>query len=118
MTHNRRSPTKNFLLIGVATASLMLAVSAYGWIQLPAGAELPIHWNLAGEIDRTTGKVEGLLALPAISMATFCFLSLIPKIEPSKLETAHSAKVFLATGVVFGAVMLSLQILVVAAALR
>ena len=61
MSNNSQSLFKKYLLIGVVTTLIMLAVSAYGWTQLPAGAEIPIHWNLAGEVDRTTGKVEGFL---------------------------------------------------------
>ena len=68
-------------------------------------------------MDRTTGKLEGLLALPAISMVVFLFLALIPKIDPRKLNIDQSAKAYLASGVVFGGIMLMLQILVVLAAL-
>ena len=43
MSNNSQSLVKKHLLIGVVTTLLMLAVSAYGWIQIPAGVEIPIH---------------------------------------------------------------------------
>lgn len=117
MSNNSQSLFKKYLLIGVVTTLIMLAVSAYGWTQLPAGAEIPIHWNLAGEVDRTTGKVEGFLALPAVSMAIFFLLAWIPKIEPRKMNIEQSAKAYLASGVVFGGLMLMLQIFIVLASM-
>ena len=117
MSSHNQSLSKMYLLIGGVTTLLMLAVSVYGWIQLPAGAELPIHWNFAGEVDRTTGKVEGLLALPAFSIVMFLLLALIPKFDPRKLNIEQSAKAYLASGVVFGGIMLMLQSIVVLAAL-
>ena len=117
MSSNSRSLTKNYLLIGLATSAVMLAVSGYGWIQIPAGTEIPIHWNFAGEVDRTTGKAEGLLLLPAISMVAFILLSLIPKLEPRRGNVERSAKAYLATGVVFGGIMLTVHSLVVLASL-
>lgn len=117
MGNNNQSLGKRYMLIGVITTILLLAVSAYGWIQIPTGDRIPIHWNLAGEVDRTTGKAEGLLLFPAISLVVFFLLSLVPKIEPRKLNIDQSAKAYLATGFVFGGILLLLQILIVLTAL-
>ena len=95
----------------------MLAVSVYGWIQIPAGTEIPIHWNFAGEVDGTAGKVEAFLLLPAISLVAFLLLSLVPKLAPRRSHVEQSAKAYLAIGVIFGGIMLTLHSLVVLASL-
>ena len=43
MSNNSQSFIQKYLLIGLATSVLMLAVSVYGWIQIPAGTEVAIH---------------------------------------------------------------------------
>lgn len=117
MNNNTQSLMKKFALIGVVISILMLALSAYAWNQIPAGQELPVHWNAAGEVDRYGSKAEGLLLLPAISMGMFALLALIPKIEPRKLNIEQSAKAYLATGVILGGFMLLVHGTAVAAAL-
>ena len=57
------------------------------------------------------------MLLPAISMVAFILLSLIPKLEPRRGNVERSAKAYLATGVVFGGIMLTVHSLVVLASL-
>jgi uncharacterized membrane protein len=47
----------------------MFGLSAWAWLRLPAGASIPVHWNVAGEADGYGGKFEGLLLLPLVTNA-------------------------------------------------
>jgi len=112
-----QSLVKKISLIGIVITLSMLAVSAYAWFQLPAGAQIPAHWNAAGEVDRYAGKIEGLLFLPAISVGLFLLLALIPKIEPRKLNMQQSAKAYTAVAVIAGLIMMLIHVMTVATAL-
>src|SRR4051794_3420776 len=57
---------------------VMFAMAAFAWDDAPE--RLPVHWNLAGEVDRYTGKTEGLLALPIIALVTYMLLLVAPQL--------------------------------------
>ncbi|MCA9998617.1 MAG: DUF1648 domain-containing protein, partial [Anaerolineales bacterium] len=42
---------RKLLGLTAVTLIIMLLVSAWAWGQIPAGAQLPVHWNAAGEVD-------------------------------------------------------------------
>ena len=42
------------------------AVSIVAWPRIPERA--PVHWNVAGEVDRYGGRAEVLLLMPAMMM--------------------------------------------------
>jgi uncharacterized membrane protein len=54
------TPTNLALLSGLALAALA------GFLVIPAGAALPVHWNLSGEIDGWMPRELALLMPPAI----------------------------------------------------
>jgi len=58
--HEKQNFSGMFVLSGLIIA-LMLAMSAAVWLQLPPGAEIPVHWNALGQVDRYGGKFEGAL---------------------------------------------------------
>ena len=35
--------------ISAVILAIMLAISAWAWTQVPAGTQVPIHWNAAGQ---------------------------------------------------------------------
>ena len=48
----------------------MFALSWWAWGQVPAGAEIPVHWGVDGQPDRYGGKFEGLMLMPLIFLAS------------------------------------------------
>jgi uncharacterized membrane protein len=74
----------------------MLVASAIAWVQLPAEAQVPIHWNLAGEADGYAPKALGLLLTPAIAVGLTALLAAIPAIEPRRANLARSATAYTA----------------------
>ncbi|QDV21918.1 SdpI family protein [Aureliella helgolandensis] len=62
-------------------ASMFLYASA-AWQAAPDS--MPVHWNLAGKVDRYGGRIEGLLLLPLIALGLHLLLLVLPKLDPSK----------------------------------
>lgn len=89
MTRRRMAYVSAILVILMAVGGI--AVGS----QLPAGTQLPVHWNLHGEADRFAGKWVALLApagVTAILATIFCFL---PAMEPRKAGFAQSQPLYL-----------------------
>jgi uncharacterized membrane protein len=81
-------------LISTVVIALMVGFSAWAWVQLPAGASIPVHWNAAGEVDRYGGKVEGLLVLPLVSGGVVLLFTLIRYIDPLRANIERSGKAY------------------------
>jgi uncharacterized membrane protein len=107
--------------IAIATSAAvlaMLAVSAWGWTQIPDDAQVPIHWGIEGQPDGFAPKPVGLLAIPASAVLIGAILAVVPLVEPRRenllrsssayrvlaigvlgmLTVLHAAAVFAATG--------------------
>lgn len=61
---------------------LPFAYIFYIWNKLPQ--EIPIHWNLKGEVDRYGEKIEILLIPILLPLLIYIIFSVIPKIDPKK----------------------------------
>jgi uncharacterized membrane protein len=46
--------------------------------------QLPVHWNLQGQVDRYGGKFEGLLLLPLVVLGLYGVLRVVPAFDPGK----------------------------------
>jgi uncharacterized membrane protein len=64
-------------------------LAAVTWPYAPD--QIPVHWNIQGEIDRYGGRFEGLLALPLVSLGTYLLLLLLPRVDPARANYAHFA---------------------------
>lgn len=74
----------------------MLLVTAYAWMLLPEGAQVPVHWNAAGEVDRYGGKFEALLMMPLMAIFLVALMAFLPKIDPRKINLEKSKTAYLA----------------------
>jgi immunity protein, SdpI family len=86
--------------------AFMAALSLWAWPQIPAGRQIPIHWNAAGNPDGYASKELALLVLPIVALAIALLLAAIPQLEPRRLNLAQSAKPYL-TGWIGGLVVLA-----------
>ncbi|AWN23895.1 hypothetical protein DKM44_12200 [Deinococcus irradiatisoli] len=63
---------------------LALAVNAglilWSWPRLPA--QVPVHWNLQGEVDRVGGRFEALALLPLILLAVSMLTLIVQRFQP------------------------------------
>ncbi len=64
----------------IAIVLLPFIYLAYIWANLPA--EVPLHWNLQGEIDRYGDKSELLLIPILLPLLTYLIFLVVPKIDP------------------------------------
>lgn len=105
-----------FMLTGLFLG-IMLMASAYGWMQLPADAQLPIHWNAQGEVDGYGSKFMGLLLLPLITAVLIPGVVWLTRLDPRRDHVEQSQKfltvvmaaiVVLMTGIHLGIVLASL----------
>jgi uncharacterized membrane protein len=56
------------------------------WVWPSAPAQIPIHWNLAGQINGYGSKFTGLLLLPAIALAGYALIGLVAIIRPEQFD--------------------------------
>lgn len=85
---------RKLLGLTAVTLLLMLLISAWAWGQIPADAQVPVHWNAAGEVDRYGGKVEGLLLSPIITAGLMVLVAFITRLEPRRGNFLQSEKAF------------------------
>jgi immunity protein, SdpI family len=72
-----RSEWPHWLLIGL---QLVLAALAFG----STPDRIPVHWGLDGQVDRYGSRVEGLLAMPLVSLGLYLLLLWLPRFDPGR----------------------------------
>jgi uncharacterized membrane protein len=58
----------------------MLIAGACTWPYVPD--EVPVHWNIRGEVDRYGGRFEGLFIVPLVAAGLYVLLRMLPKVDP------------------------------------
>lgn len=106
-----------FAIFSTVVVAGLLALSAWAWFQLPADAEIPIHWGADGQADGYAPKTIGLFLMPLLTAGVAVLFWLIPVIEPRRAHIEKSGKAFgaMAIGVVI--LLAAIDVLTVAAAL-
>lgn len=66
--------------ISAATGLLLVAVTVYGWLNLPD--QIAIHFGPAGEANGFADKTTGLLIIPALSLGLYLLFRVIPRVDP------------------------------------
>lgn len=95
----------------------MLGLAAYAWFALPAGARIPTHWNIHGEIDGTAPKAVGLLITPAMLVVVSAVILLAARFDPRRQHVVQSQPFLRATMLGLALFLLSLQAAIVLTAL-
>lgn len=83
--------------IMIFSAVVMAALSAYAWAELPADAEVAIHWNVEGNVDNYASKTWGLFSIPLITLGLAGLLKALPYLEPRRKHFEKSPKLVAAT---------------------
>jgi immunity protein, SdpI family len=106
-------------VFGAATAlvALTLGLGAWAYVQVPAGARIPIHWNAAGVADGFAGR-WALFLVPAIAAAITLLLAVIPAIEPRRSNLLASGGLYYAAVICLDGLMVAVQVVTVSAALE
>ena len=80
-----------------AIAALTFIAGIAGVALLGTDTQVPIHWTLDGEVDRTTSPLGALMLVPGIQLFILLIFSLLKYFEPRKENLQKSAKAIAAT---------------------
>jgi uncharacterized membrane protein len=86
---------RGMVLFSGGVVLLLAASSFYVGAQLPADAQVPIHWNAAGQIDGYAGKWTGLLIGPVMALVASLIFLLVAVAEPHQDNLAKSRALML-----------------------
>jgi immunity protein, SdpI family len=84
------------IIASIGIVAVMLLVSIWAWLQLPADAQVPIHWGPNGQADGWADKTVGLLLLPLTAAGVAVLFAIIPSIEPRRINLERSSKAYAA----------------------
>ena len=104
-----------FYRLSGAILVAMLVVSAWGLAQVPADAQVPVHWGPTGEADGFAEPLIAFLATPLIALALVGLLVLVPRIEPRRENLERSGAAYRAVATALVAVVGIIHVAVVAA---
>jgi len=85
---------RHAVVISIGALVLMCLISLWCWIVLPVDAQIPVHWNFQGEVDRTMPKDLAVIMTPILASVLLILFFIIPKIEPRRENLTKSAKVW------------------------
>ncbi|WP_417457805.1 SdpI family protein [Kordiimonas sp.] len=80
---------------GVTAATLVASV--IGYMTLGDVTEIPVHWNMEGEVDGTASPLMALGFMPVMQVVIIFLFSMLSFIEPRKANIENSAKAISAT---------------------
>jgi uncharacterized membrane protein len=73
-----------------ALLTLPFIVIAWFWERLPA--QIPMHWNLAGEVDRWSSSRWEVLILPVLGLVTVLLIRFLPRIDPKLTAASETGR--------------------------
>lgn len=103
---------KGLLLVTLALAAAMAGFALWVAAGLPESAELPTHWNAAGEVDATMPALQALLFPAGMTMLLGLLFAAIPSLEPMQQKLAGSAPVLRVTWIATLGLMVFVQAIV------
>jgi uncharacterized membrane protein len=93
MSKNKPIFKKMLCLSGLALL-ITLAITVWAWGKIPAEGQVPIHWNIRGEVDAYGSKEVALLLAPGILVLFTILLTFLPRIEPRWNNLQQSLKAY------------------------
>jgi len=87
--------TRPLLVTTGVVVVLQLLLSAWAWVQLPAGVPVPIHWGINGQPDGYADARLALLLTPAMTLVIGPLLAVVPRFDPRRENLARSATAYL-----------------------
>jgi uncharacterized membrane protein len=100
---------KGLLIASVIVAAVMAAFAVYSASLVPAGAQLPTHWGIDGQPDRTQPALRALLLPAGISLLISLAFAAVPWIDPLQDKLKASAPVLRASWIGLMGLMVLVQ---------
>lgn len=101
------------LIVNGVLIAGMAALSVWAWQVIPDGAQLPVHYDFEGNVDRLAGKTEALIVMPAIAVAITAVLWLIPFLDPRRANLEASGKFWNAAAILSAGLLAYVHLLTV-----
>jgi uncharacterized membrane protein len=108
---------RDLLVFSALVIGAMTLLGIWAWFQLPADAQIPIHWGLDGQPNGYAPKAVGLFLLPLITAGVAAIFWLIPVIEPRRANIEKSGKPYAAIWVGVVLLLAAVDLATTAAAL-
>ena len=74
------------ILFSAAVVAAMILLSAWAWTQLPAGAQVPIHWGLDGRVDAYAPRRSACSLLPVLTIGIAAVLRRHPALRAASRQ--------------------------------
>lgn len=107
---------RTLTLASIFTATMLALVAAIASGRFPAGAQLPVHWNVAGEADRFIDATRALFMPVALCAALSLIMNILPRIEPMQNRMEASASLFKTSWAGLLMMMVMLELIIAAPA--
>ncbi len=105
------------MIFSAIVVGAMFLLSAWAWTQLPADAQVPIHWGVDGTPDGYASKTVGLFLLPAVTAGVALLLAVIPRFEPRRANLERSGQAYAVVRVGAVAILGIVHVVAIAATL-
>jgi uncharacterized membrane protein len=109
---------KMLLILSLTLAVAMAGVGAWVGAQAPAGLQLPVHWNIAGEADRYASKWVALMTAPGMTLLFAVFFWFLPALEPRERDLERSRGLYLSGWAALLVLMAAVEVVMLSAALH
>ena len=109
------------LVWSTACMAAMFGILLFAAFSLPAGVQIPVHWNAAGTADRYADRMTALTILAApvgIMLLTNLLLAGLPSISPKPENILKSAKTYLVAWIGANILILGITALIAFAMVR
>jgi uncharacterized membrane protein len=105
------------VVFSAVVVAAMTVLGVWAWFQLPADAQIPVHWGIDGRPNGYAPKAVGLFLLPLITVGVAALFWAIPVIEPRRANILKSRKAYVAIWVGTVVLLAAIDLAVTAAAL-
>lgn len=82
------------LILNLMTVLLTSSISVWTWDKLPSRTQIPVHWNVEGEVDVYGSKEIVLLIVPLFLLFSVVLFSLLPRLDPRQKNLQQSQKTY------------------------
>ena len=89
---NPITPTFKTEIWSIILISIAVTASFYFYAHFPE--QVPIHWNMAGEVDNYGSRATAAFLFPAIVLGMYLLFIVLPYIDPKKERYAQFRKVY------------------------
>lgn len=83
--------SRPLIVISIVIIGLLAVIAFIALWRFPAGAQLPVHWNAAGEADRFSDASYALFLPVVLSAGMSAIFAVLPRVEPLQDRMSGSA---------------------------